>query len=77
MISLGGVVNPSVKTGSEEPVLTAPFTQGSLGALPRQCDKLQFEVAEPNRAVMLDNCRTISHEVARGRCPLNCNLSVF
>ena len=35
LISLGGVVNPSVKTGSEEPVLTAPFTQGSLGALPR------------------------------------------
>ena len=30
--------NPSVKTGSEEPVLPAPFTQGSLGALPRQCD---------------------------------------
>ena len=23
--------NPSVKTGSEEPVLTAPFAQGSLG----------------------------------------------
>ncbi|MBQ7800764.1 MAG: hypothetical protein IJ375_00405, partial [Oscillospiraceae bacterium] len=31
--------NPSVKNRR---FLTAPFTQGSLGALPRQCDKLQF-----------------------------------
>ena len=30
--------NPSVKIGYEEPILTAPFTQGSLRALPRQCD---------------------------------------
>ena len=43
-------------------------------ALPRQCVKLQFEAAEPNRAVMLDDCWITSHEVASGRYPLNCNL---
>ena len=38
--------NPSVKN---QRFLPAPFTQGSLGALPRQCDKLKFEhqIAKP------------------------------
>ena len=36
-------VNPSVKIGCEEPILTAPFTQGSLRALPRRREALGAE----------------------------------
>ncbi|MBR5616926.1 MAG: hypothetical protein IKW50_01955, partial [Oscillospiraceae bacterium] len=32
----------------------------------RLCKKLEFEVAEPNRAVMLDDCRITSHELPAG-----------
>ena len=44
---------------------SATPSRGRQGALPRQCDKLEFKVAEPNRAVVQRKMPAIQ---ARG-CP--------
>ena len=46
--------------------LTPPFTQGRLWCGAYRNIKLQFEAAEPNRAIMLDDCRITSHELPAG-----------